>query len=765
MTDSNTPSTHGSSNSMPPESSLKNDAPRMTNQLTSFQDQTPQQVVAPGSDQIPVPDPYPSQGMENVLSRLMKVNNFQWGVTDTQGTIIGSVSLPNDLLAIQSIWERAGRFKYLRGDLELQIRTNSTQFHYGQLLMYEIPDTESTEVTSLVTDLWTASQLRPKLILANSCTELTVKIPYQHQFDFIDLEKVNGDPDSIARIGFVVLNKLHSANANADDTLDVTVWARFTNLRVAGPKTTLGTKPTLLPFQKLTIGETQKKKKKVKKAHHATRPVPQSEQIAKSSEGMTAGIGERVKSFAANFTSLPIVGGIASAAEAVGSVLSDIGLNKPDDVSVVQNVYNDPFIQQFSGKGLDIAKAAALDPTAHVSDDQGVFGISDPACQSFKALAQVPSLYETMEIPTTTLPETIIATFPLVPTARWNADVRYDNWFAAAARQFLFWRGGVKYLFAFSASSFTTARFRLTYHPDLIASSAEADNGGDVISQIIDVKGDTITRMTLPYLHSKPVTRVPYGDAPAGVENGQLVLSLVNKIIDFDTTVEDSCIQLSVWIAGAEDTMFSVPYFPRSPTVTPPTPEGDIRDVFKASFPPIIKAEHKLQHKYTLSENEMSIKTYLHRYFNSMTITGATVFSTAGFYPPYATTARQQPIWNWFRFKRGSMRFHFNREYSATGARVWLGYIEVTSGDGDPTYGYQSYMNFLANPTQNSNWVTVPYNCNAKFIKSADSGVDRKVTFTSPFYSTASATDLSFAAGDDISFGGLGTSPTIPDPS
>lgn len=766
IADKNTPNTTGQANPTEPEADLSNDAPLMTNELTTFQDQTPQEIAITPSTQIPISDPYPDQGMNQVCQRLMKVDNFAWASSDVQGTIIGFVDFPSAILQFDSMWCRMSRFRFFRSDLEIQVRVNTTKFHYGQLMCFVVPDTTADEVAALATDIWTASQLEPKLLLANSATELTFTIPYQHQMDYIDLKTVSSEPCSLAKIVFIVLTPLKSASSNADDSLDVTVWGRFTNFHICGPVSTALTPPTPKEKYKKLVLETHRGKKI--NQFNMKVPTPESEQDTRSATGTTSDIGARIKNFAASFTKVPIIGGIASAASAVGGLLSDIGLDKPNNLRIPEKMFVDPSSSLMQGKGLDMSTNLSLNPKAYVSDDQAIFGKVDPACYSFRALAQKPSLYETREILSSTAAGTIIAKYPLGPYPKFATPSplpRFDTWYAASARQFLFWRGSTKYMFVFSASSYTTARFRLTYHPDSTGANAEAQNGGDVISMIIDVKGDTITKVTIPYLSKKPYERVPFGDTYSSSEStGTLDLSLVNRIIDFDSTVSDSAIQLSVWVAAGEDIEYSVPYFPRTPPVsekkTEVKPEGDICDVFKSSFTPIIKASSMMMRNYVTSETEMSIKTYLHRYYYTGGINSSEALSVTTPYPPYGSTWTEQPIWAWFRFKRGSMRFRFNRNSPTS---MYVGYTAATDGVVDPVLGPQNYVyNQIPDGSdQNNTFVTLPYAATARFLKSAASASNRGVTYLVPYYLDTSGARFSFAAGDDISFGGLGTTPTF----
>jgi len=332
-------------------------------------------------------------------------------------------------------------------------------------------------------------------------------------------------------------------------------------------------------------------------------------------------------------------------------------------------------------------------------------------------------------------------------------------------------------MFVFSCSAFTTARFRLTYHPDTSAPDAESNEGGDVISMIVDVKGDTVTKVTIPYLNKSPYLRCPRGNTDtAQFANGVLQLSLVNRIIDVDPTIADSSIQLSVWVASGDDIDLAVPTQPDEPsttlskagrpTVSIPKPEGDVLDVFKAKFPPIIKAENKVLKSYCTSESELSIKTYLHRYMFTGFSNAGQNFAPSDLYPGYSSTSLFQPVWDWFRFRRGSMRFRFSRIAEAANPydRVKVGYTYYTdsvAGDPNALTNYQSMILSCDSPMETHHFVTIPYNSTARFAKTGPSAANRSITLVTPFY-TSFLNDayVSFAAGDDICLGGLATSPT-----
>jgi len=422
----------------------------------------------------------------------------------------------------------------------------------------------------------------------------------------------------------------------------------------------------------------------------------------------------------------------------------------------------------------------SLDPAAHVSDDQSIFGRNDPRCKNFKALAMTPSLVGVFDIPVTTASGTNIAAFDLRPnpvrTAAGGTGSLFDSWFSAACRCFLLWRGSIKYMFVFSASSYTTARFRLTYHPDPTIRNAESNQGGDVISQIIDIKGDTITKLTMPYLNANTYLRTPRIDSDSSLgENGWLVLSTVNRIIDNNPTITDASIQVSVWVSGGEDTDLAVPYtsasfasFDRAPSAI--RPEGDICDVFKATFPPIIKASNKIMRYYTTSERELSIKTYLHRERRGFLIPSTTAFAPVTPYPSdfVSTGGYLPPPYTWFRFYRGSMRYRYQVNGGSTAQSTSIGYLYSFDRVTDTAlhnFDAEIYSTTSANGEVSIHHVTLPYFANVKYIKKIISANGRGVYVVTPFFQVTNGdTWLTYSTGDDFTMGGLGTSPSLIDP-
>jgi len=710
--------------------------------------------------------------MEAVLGRANIVHRFTWNATDVVGTVLQTLDMPNDLLALASIYEKLCRFNYFRADIELDIRLSSNQFMSGQLMFYHQPDCSPTTLASLTGNIYSASTSNPVLILANTATSIKLIIPYQHQGDFLRLPQAATSLGAFFSGSFVVLAPLTTMASDSASTTDVTVWARFLNVKVAGPMTKVWD-PLPAPagiqgykFRKYTIGTGSER----------DQPRPQSEGDSRSSQRIVTG-STRTSPFKAIINKIPIIGGLAQTAEAIGGLL---GLSRPTSTVASEHSLIDNTRGDFQGSGLDNSEPLSLTPTPHVSDDQAVFGRDDPACVSFKALAQKPSLYNMFSVPNTAIAGTVIAQFPVAPYAKKVGTTVYPTWFNLAANNFRYWRGSNKYLVAISCASFTTARLRIMWTPEQDASISESA-GGDVYNEIVEVKGDTVVKFSIPWLKESPFLLTPRGLETTGHQNGWITIALVNNPVVYNTIDATTFMSLSVWHGAGPDIQFSRPCassalfgmarpLPKKQAGSAAEaelirPQGDICDLFGSAFPPIIDATSTTLQRYTTSEEEYSIRAVAHRYqyFSPWNLNGSN--TPARPYPVGYSDGvpLYLPVWSLFRFFRGSVRVRWNRLFNATNnedtsilkIRLNSSTDDTPDNDESDTYHYKWKIFTQANPTA---YIEIPYNSTHRYYKIPDAADERGVTIDC-FSVLNTGTNQNFqaqvAAGDDISFGCL----------
>lgn len=692
------------------------------------------------------PSPYGPSGIESILSRLNKIATVTWHSTDAQGTVLHTIVLPDDLFAIGSVWDRIGRFSYFRGDVELEFRVNTTGFQYGQLLLYHLPVINSTGLAAAVNSIHSASTIDPIVLSANNDTPVKYTIPYQYFRDWIELSLATSQSGNIASMGMAVLWPLQSANTSGVTQIDISVWARFVNVKLAAPYS-----------KKYTIpGPRAPPKVRQQLRCNTTHVVPQSgEAFARTKAGAETA-GSRLKTFKAS-----IFNPIGDIISAVSPILGAIGLDKPSSLALPTPVRTLDFRTDIHKDTSDNAPAYATDPRAHVADDQKFFGRAQDADHSWIKRAQVPSLLDLVSIAVTATPGTLITKYPVGPfahTTGGSPDTADDNWFAWSARHFQQWQGSVDYMFHFSTSSYTTARVRICWMADN-GGNPESDNGGEVYSRIIEIKGDTVSKIRVPWLCPQGALRPPDLWNSRINSNGYIYLSLVNTPVTVDTTVA-ATIECSVWVAagpdiqlfglGADTTAAPSPTLKSnkaSSSVSLAHPQGDIRDAFNGSFEPLVPADLVAFKDYVTCDPVPSMRTDVRRYRYLTTIGNATY--SYYMFGSWSAPGLSYDLYSRFRFWRGSFRYKLWNQHNDTAD------VQLNAGtgkqDGFPTQAFGGVFVTQTCNSENPMYFEIPYRSNVRYLGTYDTRSEWPIAIITPSGATEQI-QVWYASGDDVSF-------------
>jgi hypothetical protein len=766
LADSNTPKAVTSAPPQIAPSKGTEELPQTTTQeLTTFQDEVKPTRVSEPVTRDKVHDPYPPSELEKVCSRVIHLDPIVWTATDARNDTIGTVSLPNDILTKQSMWCRVGRFRYLRSDITVTLKVQGNDMSYGNVLVSVIPDTEQTEVDAMVDTIFKASQLNAKILSPNTTVPLTFDIPYQSQREFWDMKNVSTqEPMAAAALVFKVLNPLQSSSADATPDVSISILANFKNPRIVGPVDIEYTIPTLLPNRvrknqwykerKLLLAKHSTKAPVKKKTNPHASAVAQSEAASMISSGVIPDFAARTSALTDKFSSVPIIGGLLDTVETA------LGFNKPATVAAEQLSIVAPYRNTFNAKGLFNGIVAAQSPNPYVTDAQEVFGVKDLSCCDFGALARKPTLFDIKDVAATTVAGDTITKFHVspFPAIEMADSVSFaDSYIYFASRYFGYWSGSIKYLFHFGCSKFTNTRARITYKPSDDASDANSD-GGDVISKVVDIKGDTFTEITVPYLSDmamKPVYRpsAPVTTLDGAFTIGDITVSLFSNLVTQDATTETP-LTVAIFYAAGEDFRL---YQPMHPVFQPAAPvaQCDLEDSFAKTFPPIINAKWYHHDHYVSGSSDMSIQSYLHR-FRRISGTVNTAYWQASPYP----FTEDVDLWSLFRFVRGSQRVRLLRGADIT---LFGGYTQSHDGTNliEPTALAGAQKLELSQAVIWSYEVEFPYFCVYRFIKTFDTQLTRNVFITVPVLAGNISSAIYWAAGDDFRFGGRGPTPEL----
>lgn len=484
------------------------DMPKQQIELTQFADigrRTDQDIESkPQLILTRITNPYPDQTPYQVLSRNYKVAEYVWGPATGPFTL----NFPEELLMIPTIAERLASFLYMRAGVKIEVKINATQFHFGAFMISWIPNHEGNVHAA---NIQQQSGNRPIILspaVQNSCT---FNIPWINPYNYFNTAD---GTSNICRMWFTPLTPLGRASDNVTDSVSVQVYASFTDPEVAGYIAQSGTTMKQYVAQS---GKTMK-----------------SESVSKSMNGVISTVSNATETISTILEKIPIVGGVI---ENLFGLIS--ALDKPTSTAAMQPV-SLAFARDLSlGTGLDYSSPLSLHPLTAVSMDYSLMGETTDV-MSVSRVLQTPmiGIVKTFQTVNTSYNE------PVRPVFAPPVGIRKD-YLAFMTTFFAYWRGSIKYKLSFYTSTFTSCRFRVSI---LYNSTALTDdNSGDVVSRIVDVKGDTSIEFTVPYLW-----HTLYRKISDGIDYPQLAISQISPIIGPSLTA-DPAIHMVLWRAGGED--------------------------------------------------------------------------------------------------------------------------------------------------------------------------------------------------------------------
>jgi hypothetical protein len=357
----------------------------------------------------------------------------------------------------------------------------------------------------------------------------------------------------------------------------INVFAQLVELSLAGPSPLVGF-PLPLPGVPLVYGHA----KGVDLQHEA--PVfgrggkvakeeaqaSKKEGAKRSEKGVISSMAKTAADVAGVVGMIPGLEPLALGAEGlrmVGKVAETLGLDQPPSQMALA-----PYRSQGRDAythGLAPVLLLTETPGSQVGGPEKVLK-TDEVNPSFLALCKKPGLCKTFTFDTSSAVDALIAGWgvhPMVfPTFTSGASVCADPTpLAAITAGFAYWRGGLKYRVQLYAPSMSTCRLRICFLPDSTSPPASIEAyGGDVISKLVEVRGDTFIEFAVPFIYERLYSRVyPVSDRSASTIMlgdgtvaaayvvGFIAIYLVAPVITYDAA--STFITGQVWIAADDD--------------------------------------------------------------------------------------------------------------------------------------------------------------------------------------------------------------------
>lgn len=565
--------------------------------------------MSPATDYVKIANTYPNQTPTQILTRNYKVAEFTWS---SAGLGLTNLEFPRALITSAPVLgTRLLNFRYLRSGIKLEIRLNSTPYHFGALMVSWMP----AHVNTLhCEDAVRRSGNHPVMISASTQEAVTISIPWIHPRLYADTD-TDVWQAMLCRVYFDALIPLITTSDNVTDTVKVQVFAAFENPEVAGYVAQSG-----YTFKR----EAEKKSK----------------------SGIITGSSSPLRAI---LDSIPIVKDVAPLFETLAI------LDKPTSVEANQYVsYN--FCRNMSmGEGLDTTNPLSCLPNAVLSYDPALMG-DDSDTTLISNIVAVPMLRVYQMVTN----ETSVVEFMIHP---WDQDCQGSpDYLRFMSGFFSRWRGSIKYCFQFFTTVFTSARFRISVLYNTPSSLAQQI--GDVPSIIVDVKGDTMCDFTVPYL-----SPTMYQDLARPDYIPKLRIELVSPMVG--QSPSQPAIGLVIWRSGGADTQFSQLVDFHGPDATKPAPKQkrsapkqkaqcDMRYHFKKPFIPIVEGcTYTREAGVATPEAITSIRQMTRRYVEGNPTSDDTTKMKTFPVPSPAMTGAYFRLARIFKYWRGSRRAKF----------------------------------------------------------------------------------------------------------
>lgn len=515
--------------------------------------------------------------------------NATWSTTQVAGTAVLFVNFPQALLNVPFVSSKLNNFAMFRADVDFEVKLNATKFHRGALQVAWIPGK-----TLIPHDLYRYSGLHSQILSASSTTGVSGTIPYFNRNNYANL--INKSKRATNEFGSLIITVAVALDAisGANTSVEVTVFASFSNVVLNGPSEKVVAVSSRTPRQrnfKTRVLDAPKGK-----------PV-EAEAVEKSEKGVLTGVSEGLHTISASLSSLPIIGGIASAVESITAKTTPffdaLGLAKPINVSTTEPSQLRVASDLCATDGVHNSLSLGSKTDAPLSDMNLSYREDD-----FIKVAQVPMMIDSFEHTFIGGSGTEIKRYSATPYNYPNQIVGpglVRTYLGAIAECFQYWRGSIKFRFHFICNTFTSTRVRISHVPGsaVYVGNPEAW-GGTVPSTIVDIRGDTIVDFTVPYVSERMYTSSTSTDVES-----YIVLSLVNNAISPDIASIPT-IGVLVYTAAGED--FQVLQLRNYPTTV------GVREDFQEVFEPLSSASFNPESGVLDSEHLTSFNSILSRY-------------------------------------------------------------------------------------------------------------------------------------------------------
>lgn len=644
---------------------------------TSFAESSNVLTIASPANSRPISDPYPDTTPQQLLNRTYQVASATW----VPGWAGLNLFFPGLLLTNPTISGVLKRYRFLRADVQVEIKINSTPFHQGALIAGFLPCHSDFPTISVGQHANFLSGV-PNSVIMSASTQDSVKmdLPWLNPVDWWDSysDSTTGN-STIGTVAIREFNALVATSAGQSPSVPVLVFASFKNIRTTG-----------------FVSDSAK---------------PNTESHKKAEQGIDA--KGAISTVSAVLRQVPVIGNTyGMVADAINSFAGN--LSKPISNESPHPQVFDANINLNMGHGITMATPLSLYPNPQLSQEP-VFAQMETSHATISSLAQRPMVYarSTLSPTNTSINIPILVNTNYLSTPSYTVNAMGD-WLATTSRAFKYWRGSIKYLIHVNVPSFYSFRMRMT----LRYKNTFVDLG-DLQSKVVDIKGETWVQVSVPYLNKRMYLALD--KERVNVAHPWLSLTLETPIIG-STSILTPFAYINIFRAGGEDIQFAQlkgvkKYVPLSQPTSTKTSEWKSDSspgiLFQKPFETLVPGvTQSTERNYCMSELPQTISDCLKR--PSYHKPATPFWSIFDMDPSVELSTRGEPFHYFsalFLFWRGSLNV---QSIISESTDFEVGSITTVSpgtlATVNPTYGDTQYRQPVNNySTTFANTVNIPY--------------------------------------------------------
>jgi hypothetical protein len=498
-----------------------------------------------------LPGPEAKFLMEKVFTEVIVLDS-----SSAVGTQFKTISHPDWAYAYSQITDVLKNAALWRGDVEVTISSDGSEFHAGSFVValqpHWDPAWDATYMKYKTSqDLSAGSQLQCWIYHVNERRPLKITIPFAGPNDWMRTSN-----ESQAGIGgnlyFYVMSTVRTVTATTTPKVNITISYQLKNITIQGPS--LGVSTNIWP---------QGKQGAAGRMGAAMGGV-MNEEIARSKAAMNANISRATADMAARIQSNPI-SRLAGVALTLPSMIGDaVALDKPSNLQMTQPFTPRAWAGLAEGAGLDSAVKLAINPTARVSAMQTKLNSAENEMQLL-TLITTPFLYSYAQVTSSDAANAVIKTWTLQPlmckqttetiSAR-TCYVMYNTYLSAVAQLFYAWRGGFNVMIDIDCCKSENMKLKFTIP---LTGTTDDTTAANLMTKIVDVKGPTRVKFYVPFFAR--TTYLPVGSVTSNVSGipSQIGTTLQMRVftpINSMTSAVGPQAQINMWVAAAKDFKF-----------------------------------------------------------------------------------------------------------------------------------------------------------------------------------------------------------------